>query len=240
MKSNSREGNIVGQCGYSGRRRYCRRASPSPLAEVGFADGVGFGVDLLAVEVGGAPPCHARRKLDERLLRDGQHAASAAGPVVEQVGARLDRSAMGRKIRLAISLTTSRGVQCSPASSLFSSLNRRMSSSKTFPWRGCPGRAAGPCRRRRGQVGREIDLRSRNFSISLPRASAFDELGSLISQLELVEDLLDVGGETVRGKPRNRLKQCLLRPGLEITQRRTAMCCKTHGQMLRRAPHVAR
>ena len=40
---------------------------------------------------------------------------------------------MGWKTSLAISRTASRGVQCSPASSLFSSLKRRTSSSKIVP-----------------------------------------------------------------------------------------------------------
>ena len=50
-------------------------------------------------------------------------------------------SAIGRKISFAMSFTASRGVQCSPASSLFSSLKRRTSSSKIVPiaWLSRPG-----------------------------------------------------------------------------------------------------
>ena len=58
--------------------------------QVGLADGVGLGVDLLAVEVGGDLLAVLLGELLQRLLGDGQHAAGAAGAVVEQVGAGLD------------------------------------------------------------------------------------------------------------------------------------------------------
>jgi hypothetical protein len=52
---------------------------------VGLADGVGLGVDLLTVEVAGDLKSSFLRNSCERLLGDGQHAAGAAGAVVEQV-----------------------------------------------------------------------------------------------------------------------------------------------------------
>jgi hypothetical protein len=58
--------------------------------EVGLADGVGLGVDLLAVEVRGDLLAVLGGELLQRLLGHGEHAAGAAGAVVEQVGARLD------------------------------------------------------------------------------------------------------------------------------------------------------
>jgi hypothetical protein len=57
---------------------------------VGLADGVGLGVDLLTVEVAGDLKSSFLRNSCERLLGDGQHAAGAAGAVVEQVGAGFD------------------------------------------------------------------------------------------------------------------------------------------------------
>ncbi len=48
-------------------------------------------------------------------------------PVIEQVGARLELVGDGEKDELR---HQPRGVQCSPASSLFSSLKRRINSSK--------------------------------------------------------------------------------------------------------------
>ena len=58
--------------------------------QVGLADGVGLGVDLLAVEVRRDLLAVLSRQFLQRLFRHRQHAAGAAGAVVEQVGARLD------------------------------------------------------------------------------------------------------------------------------------------------------
>ena len=58
--------------------------------QVGRADGVGLGVDLLAEQVRGDVLAALGRKLAQRLLGDGEHPAGAAGAVIEQVGARLE------------------------------------------------------------------------------------------------------------------------------------------------------
>ena len=58
--------------------------------QVSLADGVGFGVDLLAVEVGGDVLAVLGGELPQGVFGHGQHAAGAAGAVVEQVGAGLD------------------------------------------------------------------------------------------------------------------------------------------------------
>ena len=58
--------------------------------QVGLADGVGLGVDFLAVEVRGDLLAVLLGELLQRLFGHGQHAAGAAGAVVEQVGAGLD------------------------------------------------------------------------------------------------------------------------------------------------------
>jgi hypothetical protein len=60
--------------------------------EVGSGDGVGLGVDLLSVEVGGDLPAVLPGELLQRFLGNGQHAAGAAGAVVDQLGAGLDLS----------------------------------------------------------------------------------------------------------------------------------------------------
>ena len=120
--------------------------------QVGLADGVGLRVDLLAVEVDRDLLAALAGELRQRLLSDREHPAGAAGAVVDQVGPRLATwSATGMKISRAMSCTTSLGVKCSPASSLFSSLKRRISSSKTvpMPWLSRPS-ADAPSRRRSG------------------------------------------------------------------------------------------
>ena len=88
------------------------------------------------------------------------------------------RSATGRKTSLAISSTASRGVKCSPASSLFSSLKRRMSSSKIepMPWLSRPGCLTEPSPFITGS-GPRLMSGEVSFSISVPRASAFDSFG---------------------------------------------------------------
>ena len=65
-----------------------------------------------------------------------------------------------------MSCTTSRGVKCSPASSLFSSLNRRISSSKTvpIPWLSSPSSRTEPSPFNTGRGLRLTEV-SRNFSI---------------------------------------------------------------------------
>ena len=67
-----------------------RRVALAFQQQIGLADRVGLGVDLLAVEMG----CHLLAVLSgerlEGLLGNGQHAARAAGAVVEQVGAGFD------------------------------------------------------------------------------------------------------------------------------------------------------
>ena len=97
--------------------------------EVGFADCIRLGVDLLAVKMGGHLLAVGLRNLLQDPFRNGEHASGAAGAVVEQVGGGSILPATGRNMRLAMSRTASRGVQCSTASSLFSSLKRRTSSS---------------------------------------------------------------------------------------------------------------
>lgn len=70
--------------------------------------------------------------------------------------------------------TASRGVQCSPASSLFSSLNLRTSSSKTVPieWLSMP-------------AGERSMSGSRNLSIIVPMASALESVWSWLRNLKL-------------------------------------------------------
>ena len=58
--------------------------------EVGLADGVGLGVDLLAEEVRGHVLAPLLRELLQHVLAHGQHAAGPAGAVVEQIGAVVD------------------------------------------------------------------------------------------------------------------------------------------------------
>ena len=57
--------------------------------EVGLADGVGLSVDLLSEEVDRDLLTLVAGEAGERLLGHGQHAARAAGAVVDKIGCRL-------------------------------------------------------------------------------------------------------------------------------------------------------
>ena len=83
-----------------------------------------------------------------------------------------------------MSCTTSRGVKCSPASSLFSSLKRRMSSSKTvpMPWLSRPSSRTEPSPFVTG-LGLRLTELSRNFSIRKPSASASTKVGIWLRNL---------------------------------------------------------
>ena len=74
---------------------------PFPLEqEIGLADRVGLGVDLLAVEVGGHLLAPLGRELLQHVLAHGQHAAGPAGAVIEQIGAGLDPVGYGQEDQL--------------------------------------------------------------------------------------------------------------------------------------------
>ena len=91
--------------------------------------GVGLVVELLAEDL---QPASGFR-LAEVLLGDGEHAAGAAGRVVQRLDdarAVLSSVVVSTNSRLTISRMTSRGVKCSPAVSFDCSEKRRISSSK--------------------------------------------------------------------------------------------------------------
>ena len=78
-------------------------SAASPLAleqKVRLGDGVGLGVDFLAVEVGGDLLAALLGDLDQRLLGHRQHAAGAAGAVVHQVGSGIDPVGDGQQDQL--------------------------------------------------------------------------------------------------------------------------------------------
>ncbi len=94
---------------------------------VGAADGVGLVVELLAEHLQAGVGVERAQV----VLGDGQHAARPAGRVEERPddAGPVSISSSSAKSRLTIRRMTSRGVKCSPAVSLDSSENRRISSS---------------------------------------------------------------------------------------------------------------
>ena len=105
---------------------------------------------------------------------------------------------MGRNTSLAISRTASRGVQCSPASSLFSSLKRRTSSSKIVPMpviveAGMTHAAVGVLHR----VGAQVDVGRGELLDQRAERIGLGEARDLVAELEAVEDVLHIGREAV-------------------------------------------
>ena len=188
--------------------------------QVSLADGVGFGVDFLAKEVNGDVLAVLISKLVKVFFGHGEHAAGAAGAVVDAVGG-VDSmlSAIGLKIRLAMSFTTSRGVKCSPASSLFSSLNRRISSSKIVPmaWLSRPGRRSFPSWSNTGS-GLRLTSWSRELLDEAAEDVGLHQRGDLVAELEFVQNFLDVGGKTVEVGLEVGLELLLFGPGPEVPQ----------------------
>ena len=99
--------------------------------------------------------------------------------------------------RLAISLTASRGVQCSPASSLLSSLKRdqlfKDRSHRVIVHGGKLHRAIAVQHR----VRAEVNLRIEELGDQMAEGIRLGKRGNLIAKFEVVEDVLDVGGEAV-------------------------------------------
>ena len=201
MKSNSREREgVVRERGVlRAADDVVRRVALALEQEVGLADGVGLGVDLLAVEVGGdllavllrrAAAASPRRRSACRRCRRRRR---RAGRCRTRSGRR-----SGRNMSCAMSFTASRGVQCSPASSLFSSLKRRTSSSKMVPiaWLSRPGCFTEPSPFSTGS-GLRLMSGSRNFSMSVAEGVGLGEPRDLVAELEVLEDVLHVRREAV-------------------------------------------
>ena len=166
--------------------------------QVGLADRVRLGVDLLAVEVGGDLLAVLVGELLQRLLGDGQHPAGAAGAVVEQVGARLDlvgdrqedqlRHELHRVARrpvlagLLVVLLVEAADQLLEDGAHAVVVEARL-----------PDRAVAVQHR----VRAEVDVGSRNFSISVPSASAFDRRGIWLRNSKLSRISCTFGREAV-------------------------------------------
>ena len=118
-------------------------------------------------------------------------------------------SATGKKTRFAMSLTASRGVKCSPASSLFSSLKRRISSSKIvpMPWLSSPGCRTVPSVSITGSWT-QVDFGRGELLDQRAQGVGLGEARDLVAELEVLEDVLDAGGEAVEVCPRSRLFSC--------------------------------
>ena len=118
--------------------------------------------------------------------------------VIDQVGGGPDLIGNRQEDKAAMSCTTSRGVKCSPASSLFSSLNRpdelfengtHAVVVEALQTHGAVSVQNGP----RAEVDRLVE----ELLQQEPQRMRLDQPGNLVAELELLQDLLDVGREAV-------------------------------------------
>ena len=187
--------------------------------QVGLADRVGLGVDLLAEQVRGDVLAVLGRELPQRLLGHGQHAAGAAGAVVEEIRAGLDPVGDGQEdeprhqphgvarrpvlARLLVVLLVEAPDQL---------LEYRAHAVVVEP--GMPDRAVGVLHRGGTQVdvgrGELLDQRAQRVGLRQPR--------DLVAELEVVEDVLHVGGEPVEPSPEVGLELLSVRAGAQVPQ----------------------
>ena len=175
---------------------------------VGLADGVGFGVDLLAIEQ--APDLLAALFANggERLLGDGEHAAGAAGTVIEQVGAgpdlgldRQEHEVRHQRHRVARRPVLTRFLLVllvEPADQLLEDRAHRVVVDAS---------------RREVDVGVEELVDQRTDCIGLRQRL------ELVAELEVVEDILDVEREAVEVVLEVGKQLLLAATGLEVAQR---------------------
>ena len=197
-----------------------RRLALALEQQVGLADGVGLGVDLLAVEMGGHLLAVLRGELLERLLGDGQHAAGAAGAVVEQVGARLDLVGDGQEDQLRHEL---HGVARRPVLARLLVVLLVEAPDQLLEHRahavvveaGVLHRAVAV----QHGVGAQVDVRREELLDQRAERVGLGEPRDLVAELEVLEDVLDVRREAVEIGLEVGLELLLAGAGLEIAQR---------------------
>ena len=166
--------------------------------QVGLADGVGFGVDLLAVEVGRDILAVLGGELPQGVLGHRQHAAGAAGAIVEQVGAGLDILGDGEEDEPG---HESYGVTRRPVLAGFFVVLLVEAPHQLFEDRahavvveaGMADRTVGVPHRDRA----EVDVGGGEFLDQRAEGVGPGQARDLIAELKIVEDVLDIGREAV-------------------------------------------
>ena len=155
-------------------------------------------MNLLTVEVGGDVLAVLGGELPQGVLGHGEHAAGAAGAIVEQVGAGLDLLGDGEEDKFG---HEAHGVARRPVlAGLFVVLLVEAphqlfedGAHAVVVEAGTPHRAVSVQNRRRAQVdvggGQLLDQRAEGVG--------FGQARDLVAELEVVEDVLDVGREAV-------------------------------------------
>ena len=200
---------LAGREGVAGERRVLRPAHDvvGGLAlaleeEVGLADGVGLGVDLLAVEVGGDLLAALGGELLQGLLGHGQHAAGTAGAVVEQIGAGFDRVSDGQEDELR---HQPHGVARGPVLARLLVVLLVEAAHQLLEDRAhavvVEAEVAHAAVGVHHRVGAQVDVGRGELLDQRAERVGLGEARDLVAELEAVEDVLHVGRETVEPGP---------------------------------------
>ena len=160
--------------------------------EVGLANGVGLATDFLPVEVGGDLFAMFFGNLLEGFLGDGEHPARAAGAIIKQIGTRLDLVGHRKKHQAG---HEPHGVAGCPVFAGFGVIFFIELAHQVFK-DGAHGMII-----QTGQIadwaGTEVDVFVQKLLDQLAEAIGFGEFGDLIPELEVFDDVLDVGRKAV-------------------------------------------
>ena len=187
--------------------------------QVGLADGVGLGVDLLAEQVRRDVLAVLGRKLLQRFLGHGQHAAGAAGAVVEEIRAGLDPVGDGQEDELR---HQPHGVARRPVLARLLVVLLVEAADQLLEDRahavvveaGMPDRAVGVLHRGRAEVdvgrGELLDQRAQGVGLR--------EARDLVAELEVLQNVLHVRGEAVEVGLEVGRELLAARPGAQVAQ----------------------
>ena len=197
MKSNSRAGKA--SAGEGGAELHVVGLAAFALQdEVGLADGVGLGVHFLAVQVDRRLLALLPGQLRQRLLRDRQHPAGSTGAVIDQVGAGPHHIGNRQEDEAGHEL------HHIPRSEVFTGLlvvllveapdelfedGAHTVVVEAVQTHGAVSVQNGP--------GAEVDRHVEELLQQEPQRMRLDQPGNLVAELELLQDLLDVGREAV-------------------------------------------
>ncbi|EXI65746.1 MAG: hypothetical protein AW08_02958 [Candidatus Accumulibacter adjunctus] len=197
-----------------------RRVALPLEQQVGLADGVGLGVDLLPVEMRGDLLAVLAGKLLKRLLGDRQHATRTTGGVVEEVGAGFDLVGDRQEEQLRHEL---HGVARRPVFAGFFVVLFVEASDQLLEHRPhavvvearVPDRSVAAEHR----VGAEVDVRRKQPFDQRAERVGLGEPRDLVAEFEVLEDVLHVRREAVEVGLEIGLELLLAGAGLEVAQR---------------------
>jgi hypothetical protein len=181
------------------RRRRCSRLAAFALQQqVGLADGVGFVADFLPEQVDGDFLAVVVGQFVQGFLGHGQHAAGAAGAVVEQIGAGLDAVGHGQEQQLGHELdhVARREVLARLFVVLFVEAADQLLEHGAHAVVVQRRQLDAAIRVLHGQR-REVDLGVEEVLDQVAQDVGIDQLLDLVAEIELGEDFLHVGRETV-------------------------------------------